>query len=132
MHESKPDTAVLYNAACPVCRFEIDHYAAYSNGNELNIRFDDLNDEGKLTSWNVDADHAARRLHVRTNDELLTGIPAFLALWRKMPRYRFLARIVSIPGVFQLSCWAYDYVLAPLIYRMHLRRLKRCGKGRVL
>lgn len=125
--ENKDTTAVLYNANCPVCNFEISHYAAYSEKHALPIRFDDLNTD-QLADWGLDADQAARRLYVRKDGQLLSGIPAFIALWQDMPRYRRLAWLVSLPGIYQISVAAYDWVLAPLIYRWHLARLKRAAR----
>jgi predicted DCC family thiol-disulfide oxidoreductase YuxK len=125
--DSPARTSVLYNATCPVCSFEIDHYAAYAHDRALPIRFDDLNDPARLAAWGIDADAAARRLHVLKDGRLLAGIPAFIVLWQEMPRYRWLARVVSLPGVHGLATLAYDRVLAPLIYRWHLRRLKRAA-----
>jgi len=123
--QTKERAAVLYNAQCPVCRVEIEHYADYSQKHDLPIRFDDLNATDALARWGIDADTAARRLHVLKDGDVLTGIPAFIVLWEEMPRYRRLAKVVSTPVVFQLACFAYEYVLAPLIYRYHLRRLRR-------
>ncbi|MEM9576491.1 MAG: DUF393 domain-containing protein [Pseudomonadota bacterium] len=128
MTDNAPSTSVLYNAECPVCRFEIDHYAAYSEREALPIAFDDLNDTEKLAKWDLDPDTAARRLHVAQGDRLKTGIPAFIVLWQEMPKYRWLARVVSLPVVHRLACWSYDYILAPLIYRWHLRRQRRSAQ----
>jgi predicted DCC family thiol-disulfide oxidoreductase YuxK len=119
------ETCVLYNADCPVCSTETNHYVAYSAANALPIAFDDLNDAEKLRRWGLDADTAAKRLHVIKDGHLLSGIPAFVALWQEMPRYRWLARLVSLPGLNRLSCWVYDLVLAPLICQMHRRRQAR-------
>lgn len=123
--ETNTATSVLYNANCPVCSFEIDHYADYSRSRGLPIVFDDLNEIEKLTRWNVDADTAARRLHVLKDGKLLTGIPAFVALWQDMPRYRWLARFASFPGINWLANKVYDLALAPAIYRWHVRRVRR-------
>ena len=123
-----PKTAVLYNADCPVCSFEIDHYAAYATREGLPIRFDDLNSVARA-AWGIDADTAARRLYVLHNGKLTSGISAFLVLWQQMPRYRWLARIVALPGIRQLAEALYDHVLAPLIYRWHLRRQRKRAKG---
>ncbi|QDA36126.1 DUF393 domain-containing protein [Paracoccus liaowanqingii] len=117
-------TSVLYNATCPVCDFEIRHYARYADRNGLPIRFDDLNSDARQ-AWGLDADTAARRLYVLHDGQLSSGIPAFLVLWAQMPRYRRLARIVGLPGVRQAASAAYDHVLAPLIYRWHLHRQRR-------
>ena len=74
-----PKTSVLYNAECPVCNFEISHYASYSQKSGLPIRFDDLNTDAR-TAWNLTEDQAARRLYVLHDGELTSGIPAFLVL----------------------------------------------------
>ena len=42
-----------------------------------------------------------------------------------MPRYRPLAWITGIPGLYHLSSWLYDHALAPALYRRHLRRQAR-------
>jgi len=117
-------TSVLYNANCPVCNFEIQHYAQYADANDLPIRFDDLNSEARA-QWGLDADTAARRLYVLHDNTLTSGIPAFLVLWAQMPKYRWLGRIVGLPGIKQVACALYDFVLAPIIYRWHLRRLRK-------
>lgn len=118
------DTKVLFNDNCPVCSFEINHYAAYAKKQGLPIQFDDLNGPDRA-AWGLDEDTAARRLYVLHNGELTSGIPAFLVLWKEMPRYRWLAKVVGLPGIKQLASVAYDYVLAPVIYRWHLRRKSR-------
>ena len=130
MREQKSNnTAVLYNAECPVCSYEIDHYAAYSKAKALPIAFHDLNDRALLDRWGMTEDMAARRLHVLKDGVLLAGIPAFIVLWQEMPRYRWLARLVALPGVHRLACWTYDFILAPLIYRWHLRRKARLARA---
>lgn len=122
--ENNAKTSVLYNATCPVCNFEIQDYARYAGANGLPIRFDDLNSDAR-GQWGLDADTAARRLYVLHEGTLTSGIPAFLVLWRQMPKYRWLARVVGFPGIKQIACAAYDFVLAPVIYRWHLRRLRK-------
>ena len=117
-------TSVLYNANCPVCNFEIQHYARYAGATGLAIRFDDLN-SGALAHWGLDSDTAAKRLYVLHDGALTSGIPAFLVLWAQMPRYRWLARFIGLPGVRQVASVAYNYVLAPAIYRWHLLRLQK-------
>ena len=117
-------TKVLYNADCPICRFEIDHYRSYAQKSDLAIRFDDLNSDA-LATWDITSDQAARRLYVEHKSQLYSGIPAFIVLWKEMPRYRILARIVSLPGVHWFACKTYDLALAPAIYRWHRIRQRR-------
>lgn len=120
------DTAVLFNAQCPVCAFEIGHYEGYARKNALPIRFDDLNHEA--ASWGIDADQAARRLYVLHAGELVSGMPAFRVLWAQMPRYHWLARITAWPVVRPVTVFTYDRILAPVIYRWHKRRQARLAR----
>ena len=121
--DSQSQTEVLYNAECPVCNFEISHYADHARDKGLAIRFDDLN-SGDLARWGLDEDTAARRLYVRQGDRLVSGIAGVLLLWAEMPKYRWLGRIVAVPGVLHLARFGYDYVLAPSIYRWHRWRTR--------
>jgi predicted DCC family thiol-disulfide oxidoreductase YuxK len=122
--EKSAITSVLYNATCPVCNFEIQHYARYAGDNALPIRFDDLNSDAR-EAWGLDAETAARRLYVLHEGTLSSGIPAFLVLWSQMPKYQWLARVVGFPGIRQVASVVYDHVLAAAIYSWHLRRMRR-------
>jgi predicted DCC family thiol-disulfide oxidoreductase YuxK len=119
------NTEVLYNGSCPVCSREINHYERLSQKQALAIQYDDLADSAKLKDWGLDADEAAKRLHVRKDGEIYSGVPAFIILWKDIPQMRWLAKIVSLPGVHKLACLTYDYVLAPLLFQWHLARQKR-------
>lgn len=117
--------AVLYNAECPICRFEIDHHRVRAATQGLDVRFDDLNGDAR-SQWGVNEDTAARRLHVRTKGgQIVTGWAANLAMWRAMPRWRWFARFAALPGVTHLLGFFYEHVFAPLIFRLHLRRKGR-------
>lgn len=115
------ETRVLYNAACPICRAEIDQYARYSAARGLAVRYDDLNAPARA-DWGIDADTAARRLHVMKNGQLFTGVDGFIVLWQQMPRYRPLAWLVGLPMIRPLAGLVYDRILAPRLYQRHLRR----------
>jgi hypothetical protein len=54
-------------------------------------------------------------------------MPAFRALWRRMPHLAWLARASDLPGLRGLVDWSYDRVAAPMLYRAHLRREARRG-----
>lgn len=115
---------ILYNAQCPVCNFEISHYAAYSSKQALPLTFEDLN-TADLAPWGLSADEAAQRLYVSKDGKLYDGIPAFLILWADMPRYRLLGRFIGLPGIRQIMSFLYDHALAPAIYNWHKRRQAR-------
>jgi len=121
-------TEVIYNADCPVCRFEIDHYKAYSDTNGLALRFLDLR-AGSLAAHGLSEDDAARRLHVIRDGVVLSGVPAFAALWSEMPRYAWLSKLVMWPVVRPVAAMLYDKVAAPILYRAHLKRRARAANA---
>jgi predicted DCC family thiol-disulfide oxidoreductase YuxK len=113
---------VLYNAQCPICRAEIGHYASIAATRSLPIRFDDLNGPD-ISLWGVNADAAARRLHVLHEGRVVAGIEAFRLIWAEIPRYRWLASVTGWPGIRQAAAVLYENVAAPLVYGAHLRRV---------
>ena len=115
---------VVYNGNCPVCSTEVAVYRKHAEAAALPIRFSDLNatDLGRL---GLTPEQAAKRFHVLDQGELLSGVPAFLVLWRTIPRYRWVARIVGLPGIRHLAVLAYDHIAAPILYGMHRRRVAK-------
>lgn len=116
------DTRVLYNDTCPVCSFEIDAYRRRAIEDGLPLQFDTLD---CAAGWGITADQAARRLHVLDNGQLLSGVPAFRAIWGEMPHLQWLARLTGRPVIGAAAVTLYDGLLAPVLYWMHKRRQKR-------
>ena len=88
------------------------------------LGFLDLN-EADLASFGLTPDEAARRLYVQRDGELLSGVDAFLLLWRETPGFGGLARFVGLPGVRQVAHIVYEWILAPTLFAMHKRRQAR-------
>lgn len=118
------ETQVIYNADCPVCRFEIDAYR--KRAADTPLRFHGLE---MAARHGLTPDQAARRLHVIVNGQVLSGLPAFQALWRAVPRMGWLARLTALPVVRPLCAALYDHVAAPLLYHAHRRRQARAAKN---
>jgi predicted DCC family thiol-disulfide oxidoreductase YuxK len=119
---------VLYNGECPICSREIRSYEAQAERAGRPIAFDALGSE-EAERWGIGRDAAARRLHVRRGGETLEGLDAFVALWEELPRLRWLARAVSLPGLRPLVEVIYERAAAPLLYAMDRRRRRRGGTG---
>ncbi len=115
-------TEVLYNATCPICSREVDHYAKLSQKAALPITYADLDDPDRLRDWGLSADEAAKRFHVRKDGKVISGLPAFILLWREISQMRWLARLFGLPGVHWVAVKTYDHVAAPLLFAMHKRR----------
>lgn len=120
-------TAILYNGSCPICSHEIAVYRREAEAGGLPLRFDDL-DACNLAAWGVTPEDARRRLHVLRDGRVLSGVPAFIALWQVLPRWRWLARIVGLPGVRHVAVVVYDRLFAPALHAMDRRRRRR-GAG---
>lgn len=112
---------VLYNGKCPICAAEIAQYRAQAIAADAPLDFVDLH-EAALDDWGISPDQAARRLHLRKGGQVISGFPAFLAIWQELPRLRWLARVLSLPGLRHLAGWGYERIAAPILYRLHLRR----------
>jgi predicted DCC family thiol-disulfide oxidoreductase YuxK len=121
------ETRVLFNADCPICNAEICHYRSYTEARGLDVTYDDLNTDA-LAPWQLDADTAAQRLHVLKNGRVYVGVEAFAELWSDMPRYRWMSRAVRLPGVWQVANILYNHLLAPRLYRKHLKRQSAEGQ----
>ena len=94
------DTKVYFNNSCSICRFEINHYKKLDS--EINwIDVTQNSEAEKETSRK--ANQLIRRLHAKHNGELLEGIDAFLLVWSKLPRYKWLYRFVKLPLIYNFS-----------------------------
>ncbi len=105
---------VLYDGACPLCRREIAHAQglARRQGDET-LCFVDIS---AADACPMPADERAAllaRFHVQQADgSRLSGAAAFVAMWRRLPGWRWVARIADLPG---------GLVLMELGYRGFLR-----------
>lgn len=121
---SPAEITVLYNAACPVCDAEISHYRRAANENAAPLAFSDINvNAGTLESRGISDRDLKRRMHVATRDgEVASGVDAFLAIWRRLPNYRWLATLVALPGIRQISSAAYEWIAVPVLAAWNARR----------
>ncbi len=119
------ETRILYNARCPICRAEISHYEARAKAVAAPLRFEDLN-TADLGDWQLTEDQAKRRMHAALPDgRIVSGIPAFVEIWRALPRMGWLAWLVERPFIRPLADFAYNRIAAPWLYRKQLRREAR-------
>ncbi len=99
-------TAVYYDGACPVCIREIGFYQRQEGANDI-AWVDVTRCEANALPAGVTREAALARLHAVTNAGIADGAPAFLALWRALPRFRLLGRLLSIPPMPMLLNWMY-------------------------
>jgi predicted DCC family thiol-disulfide oxidoreductase YuxK len=89
------EITTFFDGGCPMCSKEIAHYQRLDRSGRIHW-VDITRDAAALDAAGLDAETAMRRLHVQTaTGEMLTGVPAFVAVWRQLPGYRLLARLVT-------------------------------------
>ena len=99
---------VYYNNSCNVCRLEINHYKKIAHEN---LEWIDItsNDEA-LKETSKSYEELLRRLHVIDNGEVVGGAKAFIILWSKIPKYKFLSKIFSFKPFFIIFHYIYEFV----------------------
>lgn len=117
-------TTVLFNGDCKICNKEICVYQSYGTGRGLPIDFKDINTID-LAQFGLTRNETARQLHVIKNYELFKGVKAFVVLWNEMPRYRFLAKIFSLPWVTGMAQFFYYHIIARYLYERDIKRVKK-------
>ena len=77
-----------------------------------------------LAAYGLRREHLERRLYLRDEQgRILSGFRAVLALWARMPEYRWLARVFSWPPLRAVCESLYDHVVAPgLAYWARVRQ----------
>jgi predicted DCC family thiol-disulfide oxidoreductase YuxK len=121
--DDAPRLTTLYHGDCPVCGSEVAHYQRHAQTKALALGWEDISNDTAaplMHAHGLDRESAKRRLHVVTAEgDLLVGVDAFLALWREMPRYRWIAKFVGIPGIRHLAIGIYEGLLAPGLYALN-------------
>ena len=64
-----------------------------------------------------------RRLHVKDGEKVLEGAEAFLILWKKIPKYKFLYNFFKLPIIFNLFSFVYE-IVAFFLYLKNKKQLK--------
>ena len=87
---------------------EIDHYKKHSDDNLE--WFDISNNQQAVDLTSKSKEELLRRLHVIDNGQVIGGAKAFIIIWSKIPKYNFLAKILSFKPLFILFHYAYEFV----------------------
>ena len=106
---------VWFNGDCPVCSREIGAYARAAEKRDLPLRFhDSMRTTRLLSGYGLRREHLERRLYLRDEQgRMVSGFRAVLVLWSRIPEYRWLARVFSLPPLRAVCESLYDHVVAP-------------------
>ena len=112
---------VFFNNSCKICRSEIN---LYKKENIKDIDWIDItnnSDAEKETSRNNK--ELLRRLHVKENGKIIEGAEAFLYVWKKIPKYKFLYKFFKLPIIFSVFKYVYE-IVAFFLYLKNKKQLK--------
>lgn len=105
-----------YDALCPMCRREMAHYSKFG---EAYIRLEDCN--APELPEDVDREAALAAMHVRLpSGEVVTGVAAFIAIWERLPGWKYLAMLTR-PALIRIPLDFIYRKLAPLRPRDNCR-----------
>ena len=112
---------VYFNNSCKICKSEIDLYKRekIQEIDWVDITNNDLAE--KETSKN--SKELLRRLHVKEGEKITQGAKAFLLVWKKIPKYRFLYNFFKLPIIFNLFSLVYE-IVAFFLYLKNKKQIK--------
>lgn len=109
--QDTPETlTVLYDGGCPLCRREIAHVQGLAQRrSDTGLCFLDISQPPAQASPSAQERAALlARFHVqRADGSRLDGAAAFVAMWERLPGWRWLARLARLPGMLALLEAAY-------------------------
>ncbi len=108
-HTEAPETlTVLYDGACPLCRREIAHVQGLAGrSGDAGLCFVDIS-SADAPAFAADRERLLARFHVQRPDgSRLDGAAAFVAMWERLPGWRWLARMARLPGALTVLEWSY-------------------------
>ena len=113
---------VYYNESCSICRAEIN---LYKKQNIEEIEWVDITNN-IVAEKNTLKDNKTllRRLHVKEGGKVFGGAKAFLLVWKKIPKYKFLYIFFKLPIIFTLFSFLYE-IIAFFLYLKNKKQLSK-------
>ena len=112
---------VFYNNECLVCKIEINHYKKISE----NFEWKEIHKLKNIAEEiNVKPNKLIRRLHVIHNNKILIGVDAFILIWSKIPRYKYLSKFIKLPIIYHLAIIIYE-ILAFILYIKNYKHINK-------
>jgi len=113
---------VYFNNSCNICRAEIN---LYKKQNIKDIEWVDITDNksAEIETQKNNKD-LLRRLHIKDGGKVIGGAEAFLLVWKKIPKYKFLYIFFKIPIIFTLFSYLYE-IIAFFLYLKNRKQLTK-------
>ena len=113
---------VYYNESCSICRAEIN---LYKKQKIKEIEWVDItNNIAAEKDTSKDDKTLLRRLHVEEDGQVFGGARAFLLVWKKIPKYKFLYTFFKLPIIFTLFSFFYE-IIALFLYLKNKKQISK-------
>ena len=116
----RPLLTVYYNGGCSICGPEVALYqrmAEAAGAQALvfqNIAIGDV-PEG------YERETLLKHIHAHEGDRMLVGVEAFIAMWLRLPKFKYLAHAINWPIMRSMTGLIYNLIIAPYLYRRYRR-----------
>jgi len=98
---------VFYDGKCNLCSKEINHYKEISPEGVFNWQDITISDN-ELKNANISLVEGLKILHAMDeNGQIHKGVDASILMWKALGKWRFLAYVISLPLVYQVTKLAY-------------------------
>ena len=112
---------VYFNNSCKICKAEID---LYKKEKIQEIDWVDItNNDLAKRETSKNSKELLRRLHVKEGKKVIQGAEAFLLVWKKIPKYKFLYNFFKLPVIFNLFSLGYE-IIAFFLYLKNKKQIK--------
>jgi predicted DCC family thiol-disulfide oxidoreductase YuxK len=113
---------VYFNNSCNICRAEIN---LYKKQNIQDIEWVDITDN-KTAEIETKKNNKTllRRLHIKDGEKVIGGAKAFLSVWKRIPKYKFLYNFFKTPIIFSLFSFSYE-IVAFFLYHKNKKQLSK-------
>ncbi len=112
---------VYFNNSCKICRSEIN---LYKKEKIEEIDWIDITNNSNAEKETSKKDkELLRRLHVKDENRVIEGAEAFLFVWKKIPKYKFLYKFFKLQIIFQIFKFTYE-IIAYFLYLKNKKQLK--------
>ena len=62
-----------------------------------------------------------KHIHAHEGDKMLVGVEAFIAMWLRLPKFKYLAYAINWPIMRGMTGLIYNLIIAPYLYRRYRR-----------
>ena len=116
----RPRLTVYYNGGCSICGPEVALYQRMATQAGIdNLVFQNIA-EGELPDG-YERETLLKHIHAKEGEAMLVGVNAFIAMWLRLPKFKYLAHAINWPIMRGMTGLIYNLIVAPYLYRRYRR-----------